>query len=76
MVNSGIQSKVTLSGFGAIKVFKAADLNIIAYPVDFRNNSKKFTLMDLIPSASGLYETSYFVREMIGRTYYKLKYRD
>ena len=59
----------------AIKVFKAADLNVIAYPVDFRNNSKKFTLMDLIPSSSGLNGTSYFVREMIGRVYYKLKYK-
>jgi uncharacterized SAM-binding protein YcdF (DUF218 family) len=60
----------------AINVFKAADLNVIAYPVDFKNNLKKFTLMDLIPSASSLNKSSYFIREMIGRTYYKIKYRD
>ena len=60
----------------ALNVFNAADLNVIAYPVDFKNNSKNFTLMDLIPSADALNSTSYFVREMIGRTYYKVKYRE
>jgi len=60
----------------ALNVFNAADLNVIAYPVDFKNNSKNFTLMDLIPSANALSGTSYFVREMISRTYYKVKYRE
>ena len=59
----------------ALIIFKAAELNVIAYPVDFKNKSKNFTLMDLIPSASSLSNTSYFVREMIGRTYYKFKYK-
>ena len=59
----------------AEKVFKAADLNITAYPVDFKKNSRNFTVMDLIPSADALSGTSYFVREIIGRTYYKIKYK-
>ena len=58
----------------ALKVFQAADLNVIEYPVDFKSNSSNFTLMDLIPSANALGKTSYFVREMIGRIYYKIKY--
>ena len=60
----------------ALNVFNAADLNVIAYPVDVKNNSKNLNLMDLIPSADALNSTSYFVREMIGRTYYKVKYRE
>jgi len=30
--------------------------------------------MDFIPSAGSLSQTSHFVREMIGRLYYNLKY--
>ena len=60
----------------AIKVFKAADLNVIAYPVDFKTKNKNFTVIDLIPSAGSFSSTNYFVREIIGRTYYKLKYRN
>lgn len=58
----------------ALEVFQAADLEVIDYPVDFKSNSNNFTLMDLIPSAGALSGTSYFVREMIGRIYYKIKY--
>ena len=60
----------------ASKVFQTLDLNIIEYPVDFRNTSSNFTIMNLIPSAGALSETSYFLREMIGRTYYKIKYKN
>ena len=58
----------------ALKVFQAADLEVIEYPVDFKSNSNNFTIIDLIPSAGALGGTSYFVREMIGRIYYKIKY--
>ncbi|WP_440676086.1 YdcF family protein [Candidatus Pelagibacter sp. HIMB1593] len=58
----------------ALKVFQAADLEVIEYPVDFKSISNNFTLMDLIPSVGGLGGTSYFVREIIGRIYYKIKY--
>ena len=58
----------------ALKVFQAADLEVIEYPVDFKSNSNNFTLIDLIPSAGAFSGTSYFVREIIGRIYYKIKY--
>ena len=58
----------------AKKIFEAANINIIPFPVDFKTNYSKFTVMDLIPSASSLNSTSNFVREMIGRLYYYLKY--
>ena len=55
-------------------VFEAAGINIVAFPVDFQSGESKLTLMSFIPSANSLSGTSFFVREMIGRTYYKLKY--
>ena len=58
----------------AKKVFKAANIDVIPYPVDFKSSSQKLTFMSFIPSAGGLAGTSYFIREMIGRTYYNLKY--
>ena len=58
----------------AEKVFKAANINLIPFPVDFQNSKSKATMMDFIPSAASLFDTSHFVREMIGRLYYNLKY--
>ena len=58
----------------AEKVFKAANINLIPYPVDFQNSKSKTTMMDFIPSAESLFDTSHFFREMIGRLYYNLKY--
>ena len=58
----------------AEKVFKAANINVIPFPVDFQNSKSKTTIMGFIPSAEALFDTSHFVREMIGRLYYNLKY--
>ena len=55
-------------------VFEAAGIDIEAFPVDFQIGESKLTFMSFIPSANALSGTSFFVREMIGRTYYKLKY--
>ena len=55
-------------------VFEAAGIDIEAFPVDFQSGGSKLTFMSFIPSANALSGTSFFVREMIGRTYYKLKY--
>ena len=57
----------------AKKIFEAANIKVIPFAVDF-SSSRKITLMDFIPSASGLYVTSNFVKRMIGRAYYSLKY--
>ena len=57
----------------AQKVFEAANIKVIPFAVDFQS-SKKITFIDFIPSASALSGTSNFVREMIGRFYYSLKY--
>jgi len=58
----------------AEKVFKAANINLIPYPVDFQSSKLKTTIMDFIPSAKSFFDTSHFIREIIGRLYYNLKY--
>jgi len=55
-------------------VFEAAGISVIAFPVDFLIGTGKITLMSFIPSASSFASTNFFIREMIGRTYYNLKY--
>ena len=57
----------------ALKIFNSAELKVLAYPVDFRKKTKKFTIMDIIPSANAFSKTSYSIREIIGRIYYNFK---
>ena len=58
----------------AKKVFEASNIKVIPFAVDFINSHQKLTFMSFIPSADALSGTSLFVREMIGRLYYNLKY--
>jgi len=55
-------------------VFEAADINVVPFPVDFQKELSKLNFMSFIPSAKSFYNTSFFVREIIGRNYYNLKY--
>ena len=57
----------------AYKAFKGHNINVIPFAVDFEP-TKKITFLDFIPSADGLGGTTSFVREIIGRLYYNLKY--
>ena len=59
---------------GAKKVFEAAKINLVPFPVDFRRKFSKTTFLDYIPSASSLASTSYFFKEIIGRIFYSIKY--
>ena len=58
----------------AKKVFEASNIKVIPYAVDFISSHQKLTFMNFVPSAGALSGTSRFVREMIGRLYYNLKY--
>ena len=58
----------------ALKVFRARGLTIVPHAVDFNHTGSSFTIIDLLPSAGALAQNSRFVREMIGRLYYALKY--
>ena len=58
----------------AQKVFEAVGINIEPFAVDFLSEADKYTIMNFIPSAGALNQTSFFIRELIGRLYYNLKY--
>ncbi|MDB4226835.1 YdcF family protein [Candidatus Pelagibacter sp.] len=58
----------------AKKVFESYNIKVIPFAVDFINTHSKLTIIDFIPSASSFLVTSVFVREMIGRLYYSLRY--
>ena len=53
-------------------LFEKQGFNITPFPVDFKISSSYFTFLDLIPSVSSLQKTSTFIRENIGRLYYKI----
>ena len=55
-------------------VFEAAGFQVVPFPVDFQRSESRLTILDFIPSAHALRQFSFFIREMIGRTYYSLKY--
>lgn len=58
----------------AKKIFESANINVTPFAVDFRNSARKITFIDFIPTVGSLGGTSKFVRVMIGRLYYNLKY--
>ena len=58
----------------AQKVFEAAGINIEPFAVDFLSGADKYTIINFIPSAKAFDQTSFFIRELIGRLYYNLKY--
>ena len=60
--------------YRAQKVFEAAGLSVSPFAVDFLSGTGKPTIMDFIPSAQAFSQTSFFIREIIGRLYYNLKY--
>ena len=55
-------------------VFEAAGIVVSPFAVDFLTDADKTKAMDFIPSAEAFRESSFFVREIIGRLYYSLKY--
>ena len=58
----------------AQRIFERSNIKVIPFAVDFINSHSKLTVMDFIPSAYTFSVTSFFVKEMIGRLYYNLRY--
>ena len=53
-------------------LFEKQGFDIIPYPVDFKTSNAKTSLMNFLPSVDSLNKASLFIRENIGRFYYKL----
>ena len=55
-------------------VFENQNILVTEFPVDFLSGASKLGILDFLPNASAFNNSSLFVREMIGRAYYSLKY--
>ncbi|MDC0093669.1 YdcF family protein [Alphaproteobacteria bacterium] len=53
-------------------LFEKQGFNVTPFPVDFKTSSSKFTMLNFIPSVGALSATSIYIRENIGRLYYKI----
>ena len=53
-------------------LFDNQGFDIIPYPVDFKSSNYKISILSFLPKIKALDKTSLFIRENIGRLYYKL----
>ena len=52
-------------------LFENQGFKVIPFPVDFKTSNTKISIMNFLPSLSSLIKVSLFIRENIGRIYYK-----
>ncbi|MBF9038840.1 YdcF family protein [Rhodobacterales bacterium LSUCC0246] len=55
-------------------LFEGVGLNVVPLPSGFRGSKLDPTVWDFVPSAAGLDLFSDFVRELLGRAYYGIRY--
>ena len=53
-------------------LFKKQGFEVEPFPVDFKTINTKLTILDIIPSTKAFNKTSMFIRENIGRLYYRI----
>ena len=53
-------------------LFEKQGFKVNPFPVDFKTSNTKLTFLDIIPSVGALKKTSIFIRENIGRLYYRI----
>ena len=58
----------------AKKVFENEGISVQPYPVDFKSKNNKITILDFIRSADSLSRSSFAIREVLGRMYYRVKF--
>ena len=55
-------------------LFKKHGFKVFPYPVDFQFKNNKITILDFIPSVGSLSRSSFVIREVLGRMYYRVKF--
>ena len=55
-------------------LFEKQGLSVTPFPVDFKYQNRNITLLSFLPNLGSLKKTSRFIRENIGRLYYKIIY--
>ena len=53
-------------------LFEKQGFNVMPYPVDFKSSNSKVSIMSFLPDVNALNKTSLYIRENLGRLYYKL----
>ena len=53
-------------------LFEKQGFDVIPYPVDFKSSNSKISIMSFLPNLGSIKTSSLFIRENIGRLYYKL----
>ncbi|MBL6851361.1 MAG: YdcF family protein, partial [Alphaproteobacteria bacterium] len=53
-------------------LFEKQGFNVMPYPVDFKSSNSKVSIMIFLPDVNALNKTSLYIRENLGRLYYKL----
>ena len=53
-------------------LFEKQGFEVNPFPVDFKISNNDLTILDIIPSLGAMSKTSLFIRENIGRLYYKV----
>lgn len=58
----------------ATRLFTAQGLEIIPFPVDFNGDTTRpLNILDMIPTATGLWKSEMAIREWLGRAFYAVK---
>ena len=55
-------------------LFEKQGFEVTPFPVDFRSSNAKISIMSFLPNINSIVSTSLYIRENIGRLYYKLFY--
>ena len=53
-------------------LFEKQGFKVNTFPVDFKSSNSKISIMSFLPNLGSLKKTSLFIKENIGRLYYKL----
>ena len=53
-------------------LFEKQGFNVTPFPVDSRAQNRNFTVLELLPTVEALKKTSRYIRENLGRLYYKI----
>ena len=53
-------------------LFEKQGFDVTPFPVDFKSSNSKFSFLEFMPSIGALNKTSIFIRENLGRLYYKI----
>ena len=53
-------------------LFEKQGFKVMPFPVDFKSSNQKLTIISFLPKVEAFLKTSLYIRENIGRLYYKL----